>query len=761
MSAYGQNDRGTIAIDSRDGVYHVALPSRAAVPTVIDLREDVWSPARFGALAREAFGEPVRTTSVAPSGDLTVYRQLLNLGAGPLVTTSATVSRALAADMRSPQAHEAAALTLGAFALREAAGRFADTRWAMNRMTAHLAVAAALRGDGEPSNDGRLAVIVLSTLTNQQTRALAGLDALDATAAATDDDALAAWSRAIRTRITEDVRIISAPAAASLLEKREWFRASRAAGAQRSGLAMLDEIAAPYNADALRMIEASTAGVEDRQAIEDAMQKERAEAAEVFERINARAIGDEWPSVLNTRATRLIGPSGPQVLPWGAWAEFAQRHLALFIGSDDAFYRHTIGSEHVADTEKHRLKAALGSLRIFPIATIFWTKGVAGGDADLGLINEAISGALAAPELVAPAPWAFLATGAHYETVRRGMPAPGTWFAATSTRFAYEASRRIKEGASTVTPDAMLALSREMPYNDALASQYLRAKYGEHPPAAEVIRAYGPKLEYSVRALRSARAFAQEESADQLRIAALACAANTAECIEYGRELATANREADAAASYERAFADPALDAVALSNSSSWLVSYYYRHGRTAAALQLAERAASTGAMRGSVTAAYLYERLGRSTDAEATYRAAATNYDDWPQLIGFYYRAVNIRHQTEFEQQWKISLARIFPDGLVSMTASNAQPEHGVVVTKDSVRSRKAGLQAGDIIVGLEGWAVANLQQYTTINAFFERDEVRLAAWRGRLFTVSATAPNRLFGTELRSYPIAGWREK
>jgi hypothetical protein len=150
---------------------------------------------------------------------------------------------------------------------------------------------------------------------------------------------------------------------------------------------MLDEIAAPYNADALRMIEASTAGVEDRQAIEDAMQKERAEAAEVFERINARAIGDEWPSVLNTRATRLIGPSGPQVLPWGAWAEFAQRHLALFIGSDDAFYRHTIGSEHVADTEKHRLKAALGSLRIFPIATIFWTKGVAGGDADLGLIR--------------------------------------------------------------------------------------------------------------------------------------------------------------------------------------------------------------------------------------------------------------------------------------------------------------------------------------------------------------------------------------
>ena len=81
--------------------------------------------------------------------------------------------------------------------------------------------------------------------------------------------------------------------------------------------------------------------------------------------------------------------------------------------------------------------------------------------------------------------------------------------------------------------------------------------------------------------------------------------------------------------------------------------------------------------------------------------------------------------------------------------------------MTKDSGRSRAAGLQAGDIIVGLEGWRVDSQQQYTAINAFFERDQVNLTAWRGHLFKVSGTPPNRLFGIEFRTYPIAGWRER
>jgi tetratricopeptide (TPR) repeat protein len=271
----------------------------------------------------------------------------------------------------------------------------------------------------------------------------------------------------------------------------------------------------------------------------------------------------------------------------------------------------------------------------------------------------------------------------------------------------------------------------------------------------------GPRLEYDVRLLRAARGYAGSDDAERLRLAKTACDLSAPECSAYGWELANADRASEAAASYERAFADPSLAAIALSNASGWLVTYYYRHGRTAAALALAERSSGTGSLQGLVTAGHLYEQLGRAEEAEAAYQSAARGYDDWSQLLGFYYRAVTVRKQLEFEPAWKTSLARVFPNGLAPVTTDEAKPERGVVVTRDNEKSRKAGLQAGDIIVGLEGLRVDNLQQYTAINAFFEQEQVKAIAWRGHLSLITGTTPNRLFGIDLRSYPIEGWRER
>ena len=65
-----------------------------------------------------------------------------------ILKSGAAASSALKRDMKNPRAHEAAALTLAAFAMREAAEGMSDTRWALNRMTAHLAMAQALRNGG-------------------------------------------------------------------------------------------------------------------------------------------------------------------------------------------------------------------------------------------------------------------------------------------------------------------------------------------------------------------------------------------------------------------------------------------------------------------------------------------------------------------------------------------------------------------------------------------------------------------------------------
>ena len=77
--------------------------------------------------------------------------------------------------------------------------------------------------------------------------------------------------------------------------------------------------------------------------------------------------------------------------------------------------------------------------------------------------------------------------------------------------------------------------------------------------------------------------------------------------------------------------------------------------------------------------------------------------------------------------------------------------------MTKDSDFSRRAGLQAGDIIVGLDGRRVENLPQYYAVNSFPETEQMKLTVWRGVRFEVTVTAPNRLMGIEFRTYPIQG----
>jgi hypothetical protein len=627
----------------------------------------------------------------------------------------------------------------------------------MNRMTAHLAMAGAARAAVPPGIDGHLADAVLSVLKNQQTHAL---DILDALRTSRPSSAVDAWARALRLHITQDSRSIDAPARVSLLEKREYFRARRATIPWMIAQSDLAALSVDPRADWLRIVEAFGVNVEDGEMIEHGLAWEREEYEEVFSLIHGRAIGEHAADELNARATRCIGAAGPQVLPWGAWAELAQRHLAMFMSKSDNYYRHTLGAEATADTEKQRLKGELGALAMFPVATIFWTRGVRGGEADLGLINEAIAAAVGAPERMTPAPWSFLEYGAHYEPVRRGMPTPAVWFVAPAPRAAYEAGPRMKDGGHGL-PEQVAVMMKNAPYDSALAGAFLKAKYADKPPAAEVRLAYGPRLEYDVGVLRAARQFAEDDDAERLLLARRGCEVSAVECIALGHELENADRAYDTAASYERAFADPALDAIALSNASGWLVDYYRQHGRTDAALLLADRSAGTGSWQGMVTAGHLYENLGRFAEAKSLYAGVADRYEDPSQLLGFYYRAVTVRKQLELEPEWKTALARVFPNGLQPAQTDDGRPSRGVVVTKDNAKARKAGLQAGDIVVGLEGTRVDNLRQYYAVNAFSRREEMKLTVWRGKTFPVTATARNRMMGIEYRSYPIEGWRER
>jgi hypothetical protein len=742
-----------VTSENDDGLYRVSL---ANASVELDLRDNLWAPARFGTIVRAALG--ARTAGKGSTGDpfQMVHPALLDFVPAAIVDASELTTRALSSNIRDARAHEAAALVLGTFALREAAGRFGDTRWALNRMTAHLAFAGALAD--APGVDGRLADATLLVLTNRQVRALDALDRLQR-----DDrsEPVAAWARALRLRVTQDWRIIRAPQSASRLEQEEYVRARRATvSTSRAGIE-LQRIGAVPDAAWIRLVENSSMGVEDGWIGTEALDYEQAEYGDVFRRMQGRELGADATDALNARASRWVGSAGPRVLPWGAWAEFAQRHLAMFIDRHDRFYRKLQGNPARADVEKERLTRVLGSLTMFPVATVFWTKGPRGGEADLTYLKEAIATTLRFPERVTPAEWTFLDFASHYEPVAGGLPEAAEWFMGASPRVLQNAGVRLRESGHPHSADVILAILKEAPYDYGVATFYLTMKYGVKTPYSEIRAAFGPRLEYDIRALDTAEAFAPTVE-ERLALLRTSCDLSAARCMSLGWALASAKREPEAAAAYRRSFDDPAVDEVAVSNASGWLVTYYFRNGQINDALALAERGARTQSGQGLVTSAYLSERLGRIAEAESMYREEADHYKNPSQLLGFYYRAVVVRKETDFAAEWKTELARVFPEGLTPVPTGNVAPAHGVVINSDSQVARRAGLFIGDIIVGIEGYRVENFDQYRAVNAFFEQDEMKVTVWRGgKLAAIAVTAPDRYIGVELHSYPVEGWSEK
>ncbi|HJU44233.1 MAG TPA: hypothetical protein VJ691_15510 [Vicinamibacterales bacterium] len=711
-----------------------------------------WEPDAFMPLAASAFGDAVAISAV-DRDEADFYPALTALDPPTLVEASKTVSQMLAANIRNPRAHESAALVIGAFALREAADQLTDVRWAMNRMTAHLAAARTLRSDAHVSGDGRLANIVLLMLANHQARAMAQLETIGAGA-----PPLNAWVRSLRMRITRDWRLVAAPAQATRLEKLEYFRARRLAVRRRAGehLATVNE---PVAADFARIMQDTGLSVEDgHQFVTPALELELDEAAAVYQRMHGRPMPQPLSEALNHRATRLISGE-PQVLPWGAWAQFFQRHIGMNVGMVDSFLRHTLGNADGANAARRQLDASLGELTLFPLGTLRRTKGTYGSEADLAYLGEIIKLTAQAPELVAIRAWEFAEMGSRYEPVPTLMPKRADWFRAPTPDVPFEAGVRQSEG-FMVLPENAVAILDAAP-QDFLLLAWLAGRGADEPGTKHARDLLTHSHDYDLRALESSMARLADDKA-RMPLREKACEISSLECITLGSaQLHYLEDEAAAAAAYERAFADPSLDAVVRANGAHWLVMYYERNGQTSKAIALADEGASTAAAQGYRTRARLYERLRDFDRAEQDLLTNYRHYDDVEGLLPFYYRRVEVEKNLAYQARWEKWKAEIFPNGMQPEPASLAGvPKTGVFINDDSEFSRRAGIRTGDIVVGLEGWRVDSVPQYRAINAFYDDDPtVRLTISRGgQLIKIEAKSPTRLFGTEIQTHPMKGW---
>jgi tetratricopeptide (TPR) repeat protein len=465
---------------------------------------------------------------------------------------------------------------------------------------------------------------------------------------------------------------------------------------------------------------------------------------------------------LDGRRIGAVTPQGPRPLSWGLWSRFFERHLVAHAVHIDVLYRHSLGRSSEAEAIGDRLDARFGGLDLYPAATSLRTRGVANGDADLRLIDQAIRVTLRRPEIVPAVLWGWLERGQKYEPIARGMPAGAAWFERPRARVAAIDLRRRLDGiAHPLTAADLEALWREAPADFRVAEINMERRTPQERTAGQVRELFAARLDYDLRARRHLAA-TLTVPAERAPVEEGNCALDVEACFAFARTLVDAGRERDAVAAYEKALADPRMGRVAMSNNVQWLTAWYRDHGRIERALELANAAAEVYSARGLLARASLYESLDRFDEAADDYIAVAERYDEPQHPMAFFYRMARVRKVAAYEPRLEEWTHDVFPAGLQPIGPGDAKqaPAHAVQVMKDSELSRKFGIQAGDLIVGIDGWRVENVRQLYAVTAFSKDERIRYVLWRGTRLDTEARAPGRLLQVLLRSYPVQGWAE-
>ena len=189
-----------------------ALPpaNAPAQPPAIGFELHVFSPRLYEPITHETLGWPAALFAATPDDDQEDAR-LLSALLDPqdlvLVAEDLALSSRLEVTPSDPGAHERAALLLAAFALSDCAGDSTDTRPALTRLTAHIALARALRGGAEPGLARVYAETALVTLLGRESDASARLDALAATAARVEAAAAQCRAAGAGELVAEELRL--------------------------------------------------------------------------------------------------------------------------------------------------------------------------------------------------------------------------------------------------------------------------------------------------------------------------------------------------------------------------------------------------------------------------------------------------------------------------------------------------------------------------------------------------------------------------
>lgn len=727
----------------------------------IPVVEHVWSPAMYRPLAERLLSARTAAPSNGTS-DIGARTTLATPTVETLLDENERISRLLTTDPSAAGAHEAAALLVGTLALRESAGWFDDVRPLLSRITAHLAVASALRRGGQGSLDGAFAQVTLAHLSGRQRDAMALLDGLTPRIASEWDRA---WVAALRLRITGDWRAASNATDVKLLERLERARALHERLGPDAFLTYVDTLPEDdlTNWHRLALTMAFNVEIGNRFAM-SAIRKESAELAHVWSALRtddltpdaiAAALNERpWPSPARLIEQRPV----MQVLDWGLWAGHLQRHLLSAKVASSSHYGN-LGMGEPSEFAQ-LFDDVFGTLTLYPIL-LRWEEDSRGQYEDaLVRARRLIEHT---PELVTQRAWTLLLAKPDFIRVAAPFPSDVFWFTpAVPTGTAFDlAARSLRPGCPRPPTVAQAAVwAKERPYDPWAVWGHLWLAAVKEPAVDAVRAGFSSLFAYDSDPLIKMIDWGAVSSDERIAHARTLCGLRPGECDRLAELELLVNQDVRAVAAYERWVAE-SRDQVRVSQGVMWLMRYHEGHGNRERAEALARHAAETGSAAGRQVLGEWLDRVGRVDEAEQVYRELVERYPRRTDTLGTFLLRRGLRAGNRTPDAVVLELLRpVFPDGVQPLQrhALAPQPGDGVAFATWGPRATDTGIRPTDIIVGMDGWRVRNTDQYIVLSRLQFDDVMVLTVWRdGRYQDVRVRVPERWFGTRFMNHYATG----
>lgn len=711
-----------------DRAYLVTVRNLFAPPLSVrlSLEHGLWEPATYAPLAnllRERLGFrkqfEIATRGRNLLGGLTDGRTEV------LQNENRWLSLWLSRSPLEPLAHEQAALLLASAGLKEDAGVFSDQRGWANRITAHLAWAAALRSKQPSSLEGRVAHLLEGLLVeadrpfDEEIRSLAKLDSAE--------PELKPWLRVAEWRYRKDWR--DAPTPTTQIERRELFRAACQAAGSTAACRQLARTAFDDLPDWPRILLEFDHTYEDGwRFAKVALPFEKEEAEKLFPELAALpAQSAAYARGLNREPRGFVSRRGHdrqprlQVIDDGMWAQSLQRHLCHILLETDR----SLAAVHRNPGESAAFEAATatiyGRLRLFPLVAAMERRAEESHAATPGL--DALL--RTHPQWVPAAVWG---REAQFRPLRGAESAEGWFSPALPAGTVYDFAARVESlpGLQRLGHGELERLAQLSPWNFAIAERLVLTQGAARPSSREFEAVLGKFLSFYHAALRQYPVIVRDNPEDYAAALSRMATLDPTLYATLGAYHARHHQDDEAAQAYLKVIGAHVAGR-AQAEACGWLAEYYLGRGRRTEALAVGKLATDTGLASGWETMALVLERLDRQEEAEALYQKIEELYDDPSPLALFYARQAGI---PLYAAKRQAALTRLFPKGIVQGPDQNSThpPDRGVTIRHESGLAQAAGLRERDVVVAVNGQAAGSLQQYAYLRrAAGERNPVNL----------------------------------